>query len=63
MTLLNRINLTQDEENCIMVLLADARQTGYLSNKEQWYPVIDSIVSKYLKKKYQNIRAEDWQTL
>jgi len=63
MTLLNRINLTQDEENCILFLLNDARGSSYLSNKEQWYPVIDSIVSKYTKKKYSNIRAEAFQTL
>ncbi len=63
MTLLNRINLTQDEENCIMLLLTEARQLGYLSSKEQWYPVIDSITQKYTKKKYQNIRAEAFQTL
>jgi hypothetical protein len=63
MTLLNRINLTQDEENCIMLLLTEARQLGYNSNKEQWYPVIDNIVSKYTKKKYSNIRAEAFQTL
>jgi hypothetical protein len=63
MTILNRINLTQDEENCIMLLLTEARQLGYLSNKEPWYPVIDSIVSKYTKKKYENTRAEAFQTL
>ena len=63
MTILNRLNLTQDEENCIMVLLADARQLGCVSNKEQWHPVIDSIASKYLKKKYENTRAESFQTL
>jgi len=63
MTLINRLNLTQEEENCIMLLLTEARQLGYPSAKEQWYPVIDSIVSKYTKKKYENVRAEAWQTL
>jgi hypothetical protein len=62
MTILNRLNLTQDEENCIVFLLNDARGISYLSNKEQWYPVMDSIVSKYLKKKYENTRAEAFQT-
>ena len=46
-----------------MLLLTEARQLGYPSAKEQWYPVIDSIVSKYTKKKYENVRAEAWQTL
>ena len=63
MTILNRLNLTQDEENCIVFLLNDARGISHLSNKEQWYPVIDSITQKYTKKKYQNIRAEAFQTL
>jgi hypothetical protein len=63
MTILNRINLTQDEENCIMLLLTEARQLGYLSTKEQWYPVIDSITQKYTRKKYENVHAEEWQTV
>ena len=63
MTILNRLNLTQDEENCIVFLLNDARGISHLSNKEQWYPVIDSITQKYLKKKYENTRAEASQTL
>jgi hypothetical protein len=63
MTILNRINLTQDEENCIMLLLTEARQLGYLSSKEQWYPVMDSILQKYLQKKYSNVHAEEWQTV
>jgi hypothetical protein len=63
MTILNRLNLTQDEENCIIFLLNDARGISHLSNKELWYPVIDSILQKYLKKKYENTRAESFQTL
>ena len=63
MTIINQINLTQDEENCIMMLLTEARQLGYPSSKEPWYPVIDSIVSKYTKRKYRNItEAQHWQT-
>jgi uncharacterized sporulation protein YeaH/YhbH (DUF444 family) len=63
MTILNRLNLTQDEENCIVFLLNDVRGISHLSNKELWYPVIDSILQKYLKKKYENVRAEAFQTL
>lgn len=63
MTILNRLKLTQDEENCIVILLNEARDLGYPSNKEQWYPVIDSINQKYLKEKYKNVHAEAWQTL
>ena len=54
MTIINYINLTQEEENLIMMLLTEARQLGYPSSKEPWYPVIDSIVSKYMKRKYRN---------
>ncbi len=46
-----------------MLLLTEARQLGYLSSKEQWYPVIDSITQKYTRKKYENVRAEEWQTV
>jgi len=53
-SIINYLNLTQEEENCIMLLLTEARQLGYPSNKEPWYPVIDSIVSKYIKRKYRN---------
>jgi len=64
MTILNRINLTQDEENCILFFLQDARGLAHLNNKEQWHPVIDTILQKYLKQKYSNIHeAQDWQTL
>ena len=64
MTILNRLNLTQDEENCIVFLLNDARGLSRLSNKEQWYPVIDNINQKYLKQKYSNItEAQHFQTL
>lgn len=64
MTILNRLNLTQDEENCILFFLQDARGLSYLNNKEQWYPVIDTILQKYLKQKYSNItEAQEFQTL
>lgn len=63
MTILNHINLTQDEENCIMYFLSEARQSGFYSKKRQWYDTIDSITTKYMKKKYENIRAESWQTI
>jgi hypothetical protein len=37
MTIINRLNLTQDEENCILFFLQDARGLAHLKNKEQWY--------------------------
>ena len=51
----NTIELTQDEENCILFFLNDARGLAHLNNKEQWYPVIDTILQKYMIKKYSNI--------
>ena len=64
MTIINRLNLTQDEENCILFFLQDARGLSQLTHKEQWNPVIDTILQKYLKKKYSNItEAQHFQTL
>ena len=64
MTIINRLKLTQDEENCILFFLQDARGLAQLSKKEQWYPVIDTILQKYLKQKYSNItEAQHFQTL
>jgi hypothetical protein len=64
MTIINRLNLTQDEENCILFFLQDARGLSQLSNKEQWYSVIDTILQKYIKQKYSNItEAQEFQTL
>lgn len=44
---LNRVNLTKDEETCILRFLTQARECGYPSANEEWYPVIDSILQKY----------------
>jgi hypothetical protein len=64
MTIINQLNLTQDEETCIMRFLTQARQSGHPSVNEEWYPVIDSITQKYMKRKYRNItEAQPWQTL
>ena len=55
----DRVKLTQDEQTCILALLRDAR----VNDNEVWHPVIDSIVSKYTKRKYRNItEAQHWQT-
>ena len=64
MTIINRLNLTQDEENCILFFLQDALGLAQLKNREQWNPVIDTILQKYLKQKYSNItEAQHFQTL
>ena len=64
MTILNKINLTQDEETCILHFLRQAEECGYPSSNEQWYPVINSIFSKYYDKKYPHVsEAQHWQTL
>jgi hypothetical protein len=61
MTIFNHLNLTQDEETCIMRFLTQVRQSGA---DEEWYPVIDSIVQKYISRKYQQqTEAQHWQTL
>ena len=44
---LNRVDLTQDEQTCILKFLRDAQECGYPSSKEPWYPVINNIMRKY----------------
>jgi hypothetical protein len=47
-----------------LFFLQDARGLAQLKNKEQWNPVIDTILQKYLKQKYSNItEAQHFQTL
>lgn len=58
---LNRVNFTKDEEQCILRFLRDARECGYPSGNEPWYPVIDSIIGKYYDSDIKE--ADPWQTL
>lgn len=58
---LNRVNLTKDEETCILHFLREARECGYPSCNEPWYPVINSIFRKYYDTSTKE--AQDWQTL
>lgn len=58
---LNRVKFTQDEETCIRLLLTEARGLGYPSDKEKWYPVIDSIIEKYYDSDIKE--AQEFQTL
>ena len=37
----NRVNFTPNEESCILKFLNQARECGYPSANEEWYPVID----------------------
>jgi hypothetical protein len=57
----NRVKFTQDEETCIRLLLTEARDLGYPSNKEKWYPMIDSIFQKFFNSNIQE--AQEFQTL
>lgn len=58
---LNNVFLTKDEQTCILRFLRDARECGYPSANEPWYPVIDSIMQKYYDSDINE--AQDWQTL
>ena len=58
---LNRVNLTQDEETCILHFLRQAEGCGYPSANEPWYPVINSIMRKYYDSGVKE--AQDWQTI
>ena len=56
----NRVEFTANEETCILKFLNEARECGYPSGNEQWYPVIDSIFQKFFNS---NIKeAQSWQT-
>jgi len=57
----NRVHFTPDEETCILKFLNEARDCGYPSANEEWYPVIDSIISKFFDSAIQEV--QHWQTL
>jgi len=57
----NRVHFTPDEETCILKFLNEARDCGYPSANEEWYPVIDSIISKFFDSAIQE--AQEFQTL
>ena len=50
-----------DEETCILRFLREARECGYPSSNEEWYPIIDSIMQKYYDSDVKE--AQWWQTL
>ena len=56
----NRVKFTANEETCILKFLNDARECGYPSSNEQWYPVIDSIFSKFFDSHIKE--AQEFQT-
>lgn len=58
---LNRVNFTKDEETCILRFLNEARECGYPSGNEPWYPVIDGIIQKYYDSDVKE--AQEFQTL
>jgi hypothetical protein len=58
---LNRVKFTKDEETCILKFLNNARECGYPSGNEQWYPIIDSIIQKYFNSNVKE--AQPFQTL
>ena len=57
----NRVKFTANEETCILKFLNDARECGYPSKNEQWYPVIDSIIQKFFNSDIKE--AQPFQTL
>ena len=51
---LNKVILTQEEQNCILLLLEEASQCGYPSSNEPFYPIIHNIMTKYYD-------TDDWE--
>ncbi len=58
---LNRVDLTEDEQKCILHFLREAEGCGYPSANEPWYSTINSIFRKYYATQIQE--AQPWQTL
>ena len=58
---LNRVDLTKDEQTCILKFLRDAEECGYPSANEPWYPVIQSIFQKYYNSDIKEVQS--WQTV
>ena len=57
----NRVEFTKDEETCILRLLFQARDCGRIEMEEEWYPVINDLITKYYSS---NIKeAQPFQTL
>ena len=58
----NRVKFTANEETCILKFLNQARECGYPSANEQWYPVIDSIIQSFsilTFKKHRSFRHDE----
>ena len=58
---LNRVELTPNEETCILHFLRQAEECGYPSSNEEWYPGINAILRKYYST--ESHEALPWQTL
>lgn len=44
---LNKVILTEEEQNCIILFLQEAQECGYPSRNEPFYPIINRIMNKY----------------
>ena len=44
---LNKVILTQEDQECILHFLSQARECGYPSSNEPYYPIIDRIMNNY----------------
>ena len=51
---LNKVELTEQEQNCILLFLQEAQACGYPSRNEPFYPIINSIMQKYYA-------TDDWR--
>ena len=44
---LNKVILTEEEQECILHFLRQAQECGYPSANEPYYPIINRIMTKY----------------
>ena len=51
---LNKVILTEEEQECILHFLREAQGCGYPSSNEPYYPIINKIMNKYYD-------TEEWE--
>lgn len=58
---LNKVILTEEEQNCILHFLRDAAGCGYPSANEPFYPIINRIMNKYYDtEEWEGQKVDNW---
>ena len=57
---LNKVTLTEEEQECILHFLREAQGCGYPSANEPYYPIISHIMTKYYDTEEKVPEVEWW---